>query len=415
MGIQKINPAKPDEIGIAEVLLQYGADANCLSKSGDPPLICAIVKKNFVLAKALLKYKANPNLVGVEENSPLSLSILTLEDEVAHNFAEILLQSGAVAKSADKNGNPLLALAVEKGFLKTSQILLKFGADPNCPMNGNTPLFTAISAKNVQLVELLLKYKANCNEVAIGGESAICMAVKYNAPLATQFISLLLPVGANTNVVDRSGNTPLFLAVMKGRRFETIIHRLIDQGADVNGVNSNGNTILHVASKYNSPEVVRHLLKSGANPNAKNESGNSPVHIACKANRPEILEVLIEFNADFFAVNDLGDTPLHAAASVPSIKGRNKGLEFLLLRTEIWKEFLTLKNNRDKTPLDIAGRDKGNLALMKAQRGEKVDFSPEEEEAENEPAQKSSGQELEQEKEQEKDKKEPEEKETEKK
>ena len=79
------------------------------------------------------------------------------------------------------------------------------------------------------------------------------------------------------HVIDRRINTPLHYAAERGH-FDCV-QLLLDHGANVNAVNENGYTPLHMGVKYLA--VTKILLKNGANPNLKTyDGGESPLHIA---------------------------------------------------------------------------------------------------------------------------------------
>ena len=84
------------------------------------------------------------------------------------------------------------------------------------------------------------------------------------------------------------------------------ITRLIQEGADVNAVDSRGKTpLIYVAEYSKIPDVLRALIENGADINAVDESGKTPLmHAAdrhCDGDihsNPDALLVLIENGAD---------------------------------------------------------------------------------------------------------------------
>ena len=59
-------------------------------------------------------------------------------------------------------------------------------------------------------------------------------------------VDYLISNGANTNVKDEYGNTPLHYASLYGK--SKVVKYLINKGADINKKNNKGNTPLHYAS-----------------------------------------------------------------------------------------------------------------------------------------------------------------------
>ena len=92
-----------------------------------------------------------------------------------------------------------------------------------------------------------------------------------NVPLT----ALLVEEGANLNIIDQSGNTPLKRAVHMGQ-IETVSW-LLDNDADPNFAASNGQTPLHAAVIRNRPEMVDLLLARGADTSASDSQKRTPL------------------------------------------------------------------------------------------------------------------------------------------
>ena len=91
-----------------------------------------------------------------------------------------------------------------------------------------------------------------------------------------------------------------------------IAELLIQNSADVNAQDKNGNTPLHEAATSGLKEVVELLIANGADVNAKDNWGGTPLH---RAKTKELAELLIEKGADVNAKKKFGRTPLHGAAT----------------------------------------------------------------------------------------------------
>lgn len=114
-------------------------------------------------------------------------------------------------------GSAALILSAKNGDIAISKLLLQHGADPNIPdKNGSSPLHFAAQAGYADIVELLLKNGAKVNERSGGHNTALAFACGYGAKSLhhpnAKVVALLLEHGADPNIPDKNGNTPLKIA-----------------------------------------------------------------------------------------------------------------------------------------------------------------------------------------------------------
>jgi ankyrin repeat protein len=101
-------------------------------------------------------------------------------------------------------------------------------------------------------------------------------------------IELLIRYGANIDIQDIWGNTPLLYAVDK-EKIEAV-ETLLKHGAKVNLPDYRGNTPLHSACRLGNLNIVNLLLKNGADPEAYDYSNMKPVQRARKYEITEAIE-----------------------------------------------------------------------------------------------------------------------------
>lgn len=104
----------------------------------------------------------------------------------------------------------------------------------------------------------------------------------------------------------KNGGTPLHWTTSRA-----VIVELIMRGCDVNAVNFEEKTALHVMVEKNSLECVVSLLSHEAEVDLIDKDGNSPLHIAVEKKFLPIVQCLIVFGADFDRENRVGKTPRH--------------------------------------------------------------------------------------------------------
>lgn len=158
-----------------------------------------------------------------------------------------------------------------------------------------TPLMQATIAGDANKVSELLGTSSNVNATDKLGNTALTFAAgvhiiepersekpgeKRSPPQTdTKIVEMLLKGGANPNVENKNGATPLTVAVFHGRA--ATVTTLLEKGADVNRVNSFGKTPLMYAAMYCYGDIAAILLKHGADPMTKGKfDGKSALDIA---------------------------------------------------------------------------------------------------------------------------------------
>lgn len=106
------------------------------------------------------------------------------------------------------------------------------------------------------------------------------------------WLGFLLAKGANPNLADNAGDTPLMEAVQA--RFEDGVRTLLAGGAQVDKVNDSGETPLIRAVQLRDIALVRLLTTNGANPDKRDSiAGMSARDYATRDNRtPGLVEAL---------------------------------------------------------------------------------------------------------------------------
>ncbi len=93
------------------------------------------------------------------------------------------------------------------------------------------------------------------------GETALAITIKRRD---LTWSSFLLGKGANPNIKDGQGNTPLHAAALLG--FQEGAELLLRQKAQINATNGSGETPLVIAVQQRNIPMVRLLLTNGADP-----------------------------------------------------------------------------------------------------------------------------------------------------
>src|SRR5262245_16214584 len=242
--------------------------------------------------------------------------------------ARSLVAAGADVNLADPNAiNPLLM-----AILNTHLAVAKFLVDNNANVNaddfwGRTPLWAAVDLRNLDL------------------DHGVDTGVDRGPVL--DFIKLLLDRGAKVNArtrevhpgrrwlyslgavswVDMTGQTPFLRAALSGDT--TLMHLLLDRGADPNIPTLAGTTALMAAAGVNWTvaqtftwskeallEAVRLCLEKGADVNAVNSMGLTAVMGAANRGSDDIIQFLVDHGATLDVKDAVGRTPVTWAEGV---------------------------------------------------------------------------------------------------
>ena len=359
--------ARNGDIQTVQLLVDCGADVNALNEDGQTPLHTAAggLKDCPELCSILLKHNAKIDAVDRDRNQPLHLACTKCHTKTSclllYNYAHsnalnrdgqtplhtaaggeedcpdlcyILLKRNAKIDAVDKDGNQPLHLACSRLHSETCSLLVSHGvsttslnkqqkqpvvlANESVMMkfkvdNSNHALHIASRNGDTQTVQLLVDCGADVNVLNGDGQTPLHTAAdgKKDCP---KLCFILLKHNAKIDAVDKDGNQPLHLAWKRGHTKTS--HLLLSNGADVNALNEDGQTLLHTAAGgwKDYPELCSILLKHNAKIDAVDKDGNQPLHLAWKRGHTKTSRLLLSNGADVNALNEDGQTLLHTAA-----------------------------------------------------------------------------------------------------
>jgi ankyrin repeat protein len=163
--------------------------------------------------------------------------------------------------------------AAKQGDVAVVQALLDHGASVKTRDKGGSAFEYAIQFGHTDFVNAFLAHGVSVNAPGPSGDTPLAWAVGCRRPAV---VKLLLAHGADPNVGDKVGITPLMLATEAGPIEAEIARDLIAHGADVNAKNYFGVTPLMLAVSGRAPAVVKLLLAHGADVKPKEYENGRP-------------------------------------------------------------------------------------------------------------------------------------------
>jgi ankyrin repeat protein len=312
-----------------KALLSQGAKVNARDRKGQTALMWAAAEGHAEVVSLLLAAGAEVKNALPSGFTPLLFAAREGRIEVVR----VLLKAGAdvndaiVSKKAvsrgPKPGTSALLMAVENGHFELAVMLVKAGADPNDMRTGygalhmvswvrkpnrgddeegDPPPIGSGKLTSLDFVKEMAALGANVNLKSTRGVSGRgilsqpgatpMLAAASTADVA--LLELLVKLKADPLMSNSQGSTPLMAAAgvgvgapeeAAGTEPEVLeaVKLLLKLGADINGVDKNGETAMHGAAYRNHPKVVQLLADKGARIdvwNQKNKTGLTPLVIA---------------------------------------------------------------------------------------------------------------------------------------
>ncbi|EFX83083.1 hypothetical protein DAPPUDRAFT_240585 [Daphnia pulex] len=184
-----------------------------------------------------------------------------------------------IAKISEK----YMASAIRDSNVENVGLLLKKGTEISAvEEKGTNALHLAsLFAETTDLIDVVLESgKFDINGTDNVGSTPLHYAIMgANWEINTRH---LIGKGADPNIADKKGNTPLHLAASHAKAIETISLILENQQVDINHINKGGGTALHHAIIAQNVEMARRMLEKGADPTLRDNDDTNSFHLAAR-------------------------------------------------------------------------------------------------------------------------------------
>ena len=358
-----------ENISLIEMLIEKGVKLN-VKDSSENTLLDEILKIDAISKEENPTYDNKYRLVHKSKNY---LKLTT-----------ILIEHGLAVDRKDELGKTVLYKEVERANYDTIKFLLSSGADINAEDNdGKTVFFDACikGLSNLTMIDFLINSGIDiekkdllertivddlCEIILIQQNNKrassrrildykpdedyfgllkriLILKPKINIPKSNgrtviyelvtyqnlELLKLLINAGADLNIIDNNGNTPLSLLIDEGlkitqpRERELFLERivfLLKFRIDVDTIDKDGKTIFHKVVLADDVEVVEKLLTKKADLNIKDKQGRTALHHTQWKGNYKIARLLIASGANMDEPDYAGFTILNYAAILGQTK-----------------------------------------------------------------------------------------------
>jgi len=212
---------------------------------------------------------------------------------------------------------PCVLVAAYLGWAHILECQIKAGISSEvCDSLGHAPIHVAVSRYHKKCVRILLDDDRAHEKEFHRAWTLMRIAAIQGLP---EFARLAIESEANffsqpdPIALSYRGWTVLHEAV-SGQHVE-IVEMLCDSGFEVDSVDLEGNSALHLAAREGYDDILRTLVTKGADINKRNKCGETPLHHATtnQGNCKLCIQSLLEFGAEVNCMDDEGRTPLYGA------------------------------------------------------------------------------------------------------
>ncbi len=325
---------------------------------GYTPLLCAIANGRKENVEKLLAHDTKLNAIDDSANGVLHLASIVGNSEILR----ILIQKGPFLNinGLNSQGQSPLFLAAAYGHQTSVAILLEAGGDPDTKDENEQTLV---------------------HHVALNGQAGILMRLESEN------------VAFDLEAKNSIGRTPLLCATQAGHAL--MVGHLLDQGASIDAVGTDGFGLLHLAAYYGKASVISTVFLYAKPLDDRKEQhvidinfrlpiyGDTALGIAAACNHLAVFEALLDNGADLKPTNNQGWNALHIAA----VNKRRGIFKALFNHCELWdiKFDVNARDKKGRTALMLLegqGAEKGMVKLMKKMLMEKgakkLELMPEE-------------------------------------
>jgi len=207
-----------------------------------------------------------PTPLSADEQQALNVQLIRAAEAGETASVLSLLEAGANINATDERGRTAAMAATHANQVETVRLLIEAGADINLrDQRLDNPFLYASAEGLFEIVQLTIEAQADTRLTnRFGGTALIPAAERGHVEIVRE---LLTRTDVDVNHVNNLGWTALLEAIILsdgGERHQQIVQLLVDHGADVNLADAQGITPLAHARQRGYVQIMDILLAAGA-------------------------------------------------------------------------------------------------------------------------------------------------------
>ena len=306
-----------DNAPLKSIKYMLSLEGNPVTKSthgGVKYLQWAAYKGNIDVMKHLLKLGADPNARTSRGTNMLLMAAIGGVQKV--EVYDLILKQGISLDYTNMSGaNALLLLS---GATIKNPSIFEYFIDKKIALDtkdkdGNNLFFYAARGGNVNTMKYWKQKGVAYNTINYKGENAVLFAsqgMKRKALRLEVFKYLSEELNIEVDQVNWEGKTPLHLSARRGT--PELFNFFTNKGVSVNQIDQNGTTALMVAAS-GSKENLENIFSISKNSSHQDQSGKSAITIAIERGKKENFDFLLSKGADLKIKDTLGNDLMYSA------------------------------------------------------------------------------------------------------
>jgi len=332
--------AQAGHVGIIDALLAAGANLEARDARGRTPLLEAAAGGRAAVVEHLLVH--TPDLAAVDGEGRNALLLAAMADDVPPLLVRRLLDLGIAVDLDDPLARRAVDSAAEAGRWAIVAML-----DPAYPLPAAVSDGLLAGGDDAQAGHALLPDRPPLvllrealgfgNLAGMGAIARLCQPEELGGLLHDPELALdpravtwLLRHGAQADVLDACGDTPMFALLARGVDAVPALQALLEHGVSPAGSGGLARLLAacaqHEHASRGLEQLALELLERGADPFAPSPAGDPPLSLAVRLGWLRLQQSLLSLGIDREARDSHGMTALHLATAL----GREAALKLLV-------------------------------------------------------------------------------------